>query len=240
MSTATKRPAAAVIGVGPGLGAALARRFAERYAVAIVARDAAKLTRLAEEIRAGGGQATPIAANVAQADEIDRLFGEIRRELGEPEVLIYNAAMRPFGRLMETRPSTFENAWRVNAFGAFLCAQQAVPAMLAAGRGAILFTGATAGARPYPTSAAFGPAKFAMRGLAQVMARDLGPRGVHVAYVNIDGAIDMPFIRERFPDLKDEDLLRPAAIAEAYWYLAHQERSCWTQELDVRPFKEKF
>ncbi len=240
MSTATKRPAAAVIGVGPGLGAALARRFAERYAVAIVARDAAKLTRLAEEIRAAGGHAAPIAANVAQAEEIDRLFGEIRRELGDPEVLIYNAAMRPFGRLMETRPSTFENAWRVNAFGAFLCAQQAVPAMLAAGRGAILFTGATAGARPYPTSAAFGPAKFAMRGLAQVMARDLGPRGVHVAYVNIDGAIDMPFIRERFPDLKDEDLLRPAAIAEAYWYLAHQEPSCWTQELDVRPFKEKF
>lgn len=240
MTTEAKRPVAAVIGVGPGLGAALARRFAKSYAVAIVARDTAKLTRLADEIAAGGGKALPIAANVARADEIERLFGEIRRELGDPETLIYNAAMRPFGRLMETRPSTFENAWRVNAFGAFLCAQQAVPAMLAAGRGVILFTGATAGSRPHPVSAAFGPAKFAMRGLAQVMARDLGPQGIHVAYVNIDGAIDMPFIRERFPDLKDEDLLRPAAIADAYWYLAHQERSCWTQELDVRPFREKF
>ncbi len=241
MATEAESKVAAVIGVGPGLGAALARRFAAGgYAVAMVARDAAKLDRLAAEIKAQGGKALPVAANVAEAGEIERTFAEIRRGFGDPEILIYNAAMRPFGRLMETRPSTFENTWRVNAFGAFLCAQQAVPAMLAAGRGAILFTGATAGERPYPTSAAFGPAKFAMRGLAQVMARDLGPQGVHVAYVNIDGAIDMPFIHERFPDLKEEDMLRPAAIADAYWYVAHQDRSCWTHVLDVRPFKEKF
>jgi NADP-dependent 3-hydroxy acid dehydrogenase YdfG len=112
--------------------------------------------------------------------------------------------------------------------------------MLEAGRGVILFTGATAGIKPYPTSAAFGPAKFAMRGLAQVMARDLGPQGIHVAYINIDGPIDMPFIHERFPHLKDQDLLKPSAIAETYWHLAHQDPSCWTHEIDVRPFKEKF
>jgi NADP-dependent 3-hydroxy acid dehydrogenase YdfG len=148
--------------------------------------------------------------------------------------------MRPFGTLMETKPSTFENTWRVNAFGAFLAAKEVVPAMLEAGRGVILFTGATAGIKPFPTSAAFGPAKFAMRGLAQVIARDLGPKGIHVAYINVDGPIDMPFIRQRMPNAQDQDLLKPSAIAETYWHLAHQDPSCWTQEIDVRPFKEKF
>ena len=148
--------------------------------------------------------------------------------------------MRPFGRLLETKPSTFENTWRVNAFGAFLCSQEVVPALVAKGRGAILFTGATAGTRPFPTSAAFGPAKFAMRGLAQVMARDLGPQGVHIAYVNVDGAIDMPFIHKLRPELKPEDMLSPQAIAESFWHVAHQHPSAWTQELDLRPFKEKF
>jgi NADP-dependent 3-hydroxy acid dehydrogenase YdfG len=112
--------------------------------------------------------------------------------------------------------------------------------MLARGSGVILFTGATAGIKPFPTSAAFGPAKFAMRGLAQVMARDLGPQGIHVAYINVDGAIDMPAIHQLRPDLQEEDMLAPSAIAETYWHVAHQDRSSWTQELDVRPFKEKF
>jgi NAD(P)-dependent dehydrogenase (short-subunit alcohol dehydrogenase family) len=156
------------------------------------------------------------------------------------DVLLYNAAMRPFGRLMETKPSTFETTWRVSAFGAFLCSQAVVPGMLAKGRGVIVFTGATAGTRPFATSAAFGPAKFALRGLAQVMARDLGPQGIHVAYVNVDGPIDTPPIRRLAPDLGEQDLLAPAAIAETYWHLAHQAPSAWTHELDVRPFKEKF
>jgi NAD(P)-dependent dehydrogenase (short-subunit alcohol dehydrogenase family) len=239
MST-TQKSIAVVIGVGPGLGAALARRFATEYTVAIVARNADYLAKIAGEIAASGGHAHPVPANTADESAIATAFETIRRELGDPEVLIYNAAMRPFGRLMETKPSTFENTWRVNAFGAFLCSQQVVPAMLKAGRGTIIFTGATAGVRPFATSAAFGPAKFAMRGLAQVMARDLQPQGIHIAYVNVDGAIDMPFIRQRFPELKDEDMLKPSAIADAYWLMAHQDRSAWTHELDVRPFKEKF
>jgi len=103
-----------------------------------------------------------------------------------------------------------------------------------------LITGATAGVKPMATSAAFGPAKFAVRGLAQVMSRDLHPQGIHVAYVNVDGAIDMPFVRQFLPNAKDEDLLKPSAIAEAFWFLAHQDRSAWSHELDVRPFKEKF
>lgn len=235
-----QKPVAVVVGVGAGLGAALARRFAEGYRVAMVARSEDYLEQLAGEIRERGGLAHAFPANVADATEIERTFSSIRDRLGDPQALLYNAAMRPFGRLMETKPSTFENTWRVNAFGAFLCSQQVAPAMLKQGQGVIIFTGATAGVKPFPTSAAFGPAKFAMRGLAQVMARDFGPQGIHVAYVNIDGPIDMPFIRKLRPELKEEDLLKPSAIAETYWHIAKQDRSAWTQEIDVRPFKENF
>jgi NAD(P)-dependent dehydrogenase (short-subunit alcohol dehydrogenase family) len=240
MPDTNSKRVAVVVGVGAGLGAALARRFAESYRVALIARKREYLDGLAAEIKGRGGDALAVPANVTGTDEVEKAFASIRRELGAVDVLLYNAAMRPFGRLMETKPSTFENTWRVNAFGAFLCSQQIVPAMIEAGRGTIIFTGATAGVKPFATSAAFGPAKFAMRGLAQVMARDLGPKGVHVAYVNVDGPIDMPFIRQMRPDAKEDDLLKPAAIAETYWHVAHQDRSAWTQEIDVRPFKENF
>src|SRR5712692_3729945 len=236
----TDKKIATVIGVGPGLGAALARRFAADYAVALVARNADKLIELAREISSAGGTSLAVPADVSNEQAIADAFDRIRRDLGDTDILLYNAAMRPYGTLMETKPSTFENTWRVGAFGAFIAAQQVVPAMLRKQRGVILFTGATAGVKPFPTSAAFGPAKFALRGLAQVMARDLGPPGIHVAYINVDGAIDMPFIRQLRPDIEQEDMLAPSAIAEAYWHFAHQDRSAWTQELDVRPFKEKF
>ena len=236
----SNKTVATVIGVGPGLGAALARRFATQYAVALVARSEDKLAGFVREIKEAGGASLAVSADVSKEHEITRAFEQIRRELGETEILLYNAAMRPFGTLMETKPSTFENTWRVGAFGAFLAAQQVVPAMLKNGRGAILFTGATAGVKPFATSAAFGPAKFAMRGLAHVMARDLGPKGIHVAWINVDGAIDTPFIRQRFPQIREEDMLKPSAIAETYWHLAHQDPSAWTLDIDVRPFKEKF
>jgi NAD(P)-dependent dehydrogenase (short-subunit alcohol dehydrogenase family) len=231
---------ATVIGVGPGLGVALARRFATDYAVAMVARNADKLDDFAREISTAGGTPLVVPADVSKEEEIAGAFDRIRHALGDTDVLLYNAAMRPFGTLMETKASTFENTWRVACFGAFLAAQQVVPPMLQKQRGVILFTGATAGVKPFATSAAFGPAKFAMRGLAHVMARDLGPKGIHVAWINVDGAIDMPFIRQRFAQLKDEDLLKPSAIADTYWHLAHQDPSAWTLDIDVRPFKEKF
>lgn len=240
MAESRQPPVAVVVGVGPGLGAALARRFAAGYAVAVVARKEEYLANLVKEIETVGGHALAVPCDVGQEGQIPTACDKIRRELGTPEVLVYNAAMRPVGRLMETKPSTFENTWRVSVFGAFLWAQQAVPDMLAKKKGVILFTGATAGVKPFPSSAAFGPAKFALRGLAQVLARDLGPQGIHVAYINVDGAIDMPAIRQRFPNLQEEDMLKPAAIAESYWHLAHQDQSAWTHELDVRPFKEKF
>ena len=132
----------------------------------------------------------------------------------------------------------FENSIRINAVGAFLCCKECVPAMVARGRGTILFTGATAGIKAGARSVAFGPGNFAKRGLAQSLARDLGPRGIHVAWINVDGAIDVP--NRKIPELGKDDMLSPDAIAETYWHLAHQDRSAWTMELEVRPFKEKF
>jgi NAD(P)-dependent dehydrogenase (short-subunit alcohol dehydrogenase family) len=230
-----------VVGVGPGLGAALVRRFAQGgHAVAMVARSREFMDGLAAEVKTAGGRTLIITADVGDAAQIDRAFDTVRAKLGAPEVLIYNAGSGNWGAITEITPRQYEDSWRVNAYGAFLCARQAVSDMLANKRGVMLFTGATAGIKAGAKSVAFGPAKFAVRGLAQSLARDLGPRGIHVAYVNVDGIINIPHIRTRMPSLGDEDLLKPAAIAEAYWYLANQDPSAWTQELDVRPFKEKF
>ena len=216
-----KDRACVVVGVGEGLGAALARRFAAGYKIGLIARSAEVIERTADEIRADNGVALPIQSDATVEKQVAETCERITRELGPIEVLIYNGGRRPIGRLMETTPEVFESTWRLHTFGAFLWAHQVVPAMLARQSGAILITGATAGVRPWPNSAAFAPAKFAVRGLAQVMARDLHPQGIHVAYVNVDGGIDMPLLRKFRPDAKDEELLKPAAIADAFWYLAH-------------------
>jgi NAD(P)-dependent dehydrogenase (short-subunit alcohol dehydrogenase family) len=229
-----------VVGVGEGLGAALARRFATNYKVALIARSAEVIEKVAGEIRAGGGVAVPIRSDATLEAQIATAHEEIRSQLGPIDILIYNGGRRPIGRLLETTPAVFEDTWRLHTFGAFLWARQVVPEMVSRGSGSILITGATAGVRPWPNSAAFAPAKFAVRGLAQVLARDLHPQGIHVGYVNIDGGIDMPLLRSFLPQAKDEDLLKPSAIADAFWFLAHQDPSAWTHELDVRPFKEKF
>jgi NAD(P)-dependent dehydrogenase (short-subunit alcohol dehydrogenase family) len=230
-----------VVGVGPGLGAALVRRFAQGgHAVAMIARSREFMDQLAAEVNAAGGRTLAVIANVGDAEQIARAFDTVRAKLDAPEMLLYNAGSGNWGTITEITPQQYEESWRTNAYGAFLCAKQAVSDMIAKRRGVMLFTGATAGVKAGAKSAAFGPAKFAVRGLAQSLARDLGPRGIHVAYVNVDGIIDIPHIRTRMPSLKDEDLLQPAAIAEAYWSLANQHPSAWTQELDVRPFKEKF
>lgn len=227
-------------GVGPGLGAALARRFAHGYAVAINARSSGYLHTFGEELRASGAYVLETPGDISDAEQVTAIFDRIRENLGHPEVLLYNAGSGTWGDIVGVTPEQYENTWRVNSFGAFLCAREAVPAMVALGRGVMLFTGATAGVKPGPRSAAFGPAKFAMRGLAQSLARDLGRRGIHVAWINVDGGIDAPRVRERHPNLRDEDLLKPDAIAETYWHLAHQDRSAWSMELEVRPFKEPF
>jgi NADP-dependent 3-hydroxy acid dehydrogenase YdfG len=235
-----EKKVAAVVGVGAGLGAALAMRFATDYKVALIARSAETIENTAGQIRTGGGIALPIQSDSTVAKQIAATHVRISRELGPIEILIYNGGRRPIGRLLETTADVFEETWRLHTLGAFLWAREVVPEMLARGIGSILITGATAGIRPWPNSAAFASAKFAVRGLAQVMARDLHPKGIHVGYVNVDGGIDMPLLRKFRPDAKDEDLLKPSAIADAFWYLAHQDRSAWTHELDVRPFGEKF
>ena len=238
MANAKQQPVAVVVGVGPGLGASLARRFASEYAVAIVARRADYLRSLAAEIRNAGGVALEVNADAGNREQVGAAFKLIRERLGEPDALLYNASAGPFGNLNDVAVEQFENSIRINAVGAFLCCKECVPAMVARGRGTILFTGATAGIKAGARSVAFGPGNFAKRGLAQSLARDLGPRGIHVAWINVDGAIDVP--NRKIPELGKDDMLSPDAIAETYWHLAHQDRSAWTMELEVRPFKEKF
>jgi NADP-dependent 3-hydroxy acid dehydrogenase YdfG len=239
-SNPSNKPVAVVTGVGPGLGAALARRFAATYAIAILARKADYLKTLAAEIRQGGATVLELPCDVGDRAQMTKAFQSVRSELGEAELLLYNAGSGAWGTITEITPDQYEADWRVNALGAFVAAKEVAPAMIARGRGAMLFTGATAGVKAGPKSVSFGPAKFAMRGLAQALARDLGPKGIHVAWINVDGSIDIPGARGRKPTLLDGDFLKPEAIAETYWHLAHQDSSAWTMELEVRPFKEKF
>ena len=240
MSKSSGKPVAVVTGVGPGLGAALVRRFAPTYAVAMLARKADYLKALAGEITTGGATVLDLACDLSDRGQITDAFRVIRQDLGEPEVLLYNAGTGIFGSITEITPDQFEADWRGNAFGAFVAGKEVAPGMIARGHGAMLFTGATAGVKAGAKSVSFGPAKFAMRGLAQSLARDLGPKGIHVAWINVDGSIDIPGARGLKPSLKDGDFLKPEAIAETYWHLAHQDPSAWTMELEVRPFKEKF
>ncbi len=226
---------AVVVGVGPGLGAALVRRFAPAYAIAMLARKMEYLQALAGELRHTGATVLDLRCDVSDHAQITEAFRAIRTDLGDPAVLLYNAGSGTFGTIAEITPEQYEADWRVNAFGAFVAAQEVAPAMIARGRGTMLFTGATAG-----VSVSFGPAKFALRGLAQSLARDLGPKGIHVAWINVDGSIDIPGARGLKPSLTDSDFLKPEAIAETYWHLAHQDASAWTMELEVRSFKEKF
>jgi NAD(P)-dependent dehydrogenase (short-subunit alcohol dehydrogenase family) len=233
-----KFPVAVVTGVGPGLGAGLARRFAKGYTVAINARRPDFLRSLAAEIRGAGGQVLEVPGDIGDPAQVSAMFATIREHLGAPEVLLYNAGSGEFGSIVDITPAQYEKDWRVNALGAFVCAKEAASDMLARKRGVMLFTGATAGVKAGAKSVSFGPAKFAMRGLAQSLARDLGPKGIHVAWINVDGSIDIP--GRKVGNYTSEDMLSPDAIAETYWHLAHQHRSAWTMELEVRPFKEKF
>jgi NADP-dependent 3-hydroxy acid dehydrogenase YdfG len=240
MAQTKKSKVAVVVGVGAGTGASLARRFASDYAIALMARNGDYLRSLGDELRAADGVALEAPADVGDASAVAAAFATIRERLGDPDLLLYNAGSGTFGTIVDITPAQYEAAWRVNAYGAFLCAKEVAPAMIKRGVGAMLFTGATAGVKAGAKSVSFGPAKFAMRGLAQSLARDLGPRGIHVVWINVDGVIAIPRVRERAPQMREEDMLKPEAIADTYWHLAHQDRSAWTMELEVRPFKEKF
>ena len=242
MDKSSGKPVAVVTGVGPGLGAALVRRFAPTYAVAMLARKADYLKSLAAELRAGGATVLDRSCDISDRAQIAAAFTAIRKELGDPEVLLYNAGTGAFGTITDITPEQYEADWRVNAFGAFVAAKEVAPAMIARGRGTMLFTGATASVRGGAGFSAFAGAKHALRALAQSLARELGPKGVHVAHVVIDGAIDGAFIRGLMPDaaekLAREEILVPDEIAKNYVWLYRQKRSAWTFEMDLRPWSE--
>jgi NAD(P)-dependent dehydrogenase (short-subunit alcohol dehydrogenase family) len=225
---------ALIVGAGSGLSASLARLLSrEGMRVALAARNAEKLSALTAET---GAQA--FACDAVNAEQVKLLFDEVDRRVGVPDVVVYNASARARGPLVELVPAEVERALAVSAFGAFLVAQQAVRRMLPKAHGAILFTGASASVKGYAQSAPFAMGKFALRGLAQSMARELAPRGLHVAHFVIDGAIRNPG-RTETPD-KPDSMLDPDAIAATYLSVLRQPRSAWTWEIELRPWVETF
>jgi NAD(P)-dependent dehydrogenase (short-subunit alcohol dehydrogenase family) len=230
-----------IAGVGPGVGASLVRRFAkEGCRVGMFARSADYLNALAAELNKQHHAALAVPVDLTDPEQVSKGFTRVRERFGAADVLINHAGSGIWKGLLDLSPEEFEQAWRVGAYGSFLCTREAVPEMIRKGNGAILFTGATSSVRGRGGAPAFSSAKFAVRGLAQSLARDLWLQGIHVAHVIIDGVIDTPEVRENTPVEADAPLLNPDSIAEAYWSLVVQERSAWTLELDLRPFKEDF
>ena len=233
--------AAVVVGVGPGLGAAVALRFARGgHPVGLVARRAESLEGVAKAIASAGGRAASATCDAGSAPSVRQVFGELRQSLGPCEVLVYNAGAFQLGGVLEITPEKFEECWRANCAGALYAAQQVIPDMLAAGRGTILLTGATASLRGSARFACLAVGKFGLRALAQSMARELGPQGIHVAHVVIDGQIDTPRVRAMAPGRAADTMLAPDAIAEPYWALHGQSPTAWALEIDLRPATEKF
>lgn len=239
MSTISK--VAVVVGVGPGLGHALAVRFArEGFRVALVARHDESVSATRTAIEAAGGLARAFLSDASDEQSVRDTFQRIHEELGPTEVLLYNAGVFQLGGLLELSSSDVERAWRVSCLGGFLAAQAVVPGMLERGRGTVIFSGATASLRGSARFAAVAIGKFGLRALAQSLARELGPKGIHVAHVVIDGQIDAPRVRAGLPNRDPKTFLDPAAIAETYWQLHEQQVSAWSQEVDLRPSVEKF
>lgn len=232
-----EKPVAVVVGVGPGNGAALARRFVEAgYVVAILSRHMATL----EPIRAHVSEMHAFECDVSDEASVEQTFARIRDQLGEVDILLYNAGSGVFADVEAITPKQFEQAWRVNAYGALLCSQQVIPGMKVKGYGGIIFIGATASRRGGIRTAAFAPAKAAQRSLAESMARKLWPEGIHVALIIIDGVVDLPQSREAMPDKPIDAFVDPAGVAEIAYRLCVQEHQAWSFEVEARPSKEKW
>jgi NAD(P)-dependent dehydrogenase (short-subunit alcohol dehydrogenase family) len=225
---------ALIFGAGAGLSASLARLLArEGMSVALAARSAAKLDEFAKAI-----SSRTFNCDAAKRDEVEKLFADLDAAGLTPDIVIYNPSYRVRGPLIDLDPAEVEKSIAITAFGAFLVAQQAVRRMLPKGEGVVIFTGASAGVKGYPQSAPFAMGKFALRGLAQSMARELAPQGIHVAHVVIDGGIRSA--RRPADPAKPDALLDPDAIAQSYLHLIKQPRSSWSWEIEVRPWVEKF
>ena len=234
-----------VIGAGDATGGAIAKRFArEGYVACVTRRSADKLQPLVDEIRADGGEAHGFASDARKEEEVAALVEGIERDIGPIEAFVFNIGANVPCSILEETARKYFKIWEMACFSAFLTAQAVARRMVTRERGTILFTGATAGLRGAAHFAAFAGAKHGVRALAQSMARELGPRNIHVAHVVVDGAIDTAFIRDSFPDIytrKDQDgILDPEHIADNYWFLHAQPRDAWTFELDLRPWMEKW
>ncbi len=231
---ATKYSKALIVGSGSGLSASLAQLFArEGFKIALAARNTEKLASLCNSTGA-----TAFSCDASDPDQVSQLFQDVERKIGEPDVVIYNASARSRGPFISLVASEVEQAIRTSAFGGFLVAQEAAKRMVPNGHGAILFTGASASVKGYAQSAPFAMGKFALRGLAQSMARELAPLGIHVAHFIIDGAIRNPGRTE--PPENPDSILDPDAIAANYLHVLRQPRSAWTWEMELRPWVEKF
>lgn len=232
---------AVIAGVGPGLGAAIARKFAnEGCNIVLLSRSSPYIINLSNRLEGTGIKVLPIPTDITKATQVEATFEQIRGEFGAPDILVNHAGNAAWGNLSELTPEAFESAWRVCTLGAFLCVKQVVPDMLEKGNGTILFSGATSAVRGRAGAIAFSSAKHAMRGLASSLAREVGPHGIHVAHIIIDGIINTPSLRERYQLDEGEPLLEPDAIADTYWALVQQDRSAWSFEVDVRPHNEEF
>ncbi len=242
---AGERRAMLVVGAGDATGGAIARRFARGgYVACVTRRSADKLEPLVERIRVDGGQAQGFGSDARDEAAVAELFATIERDIGPLEVVVFNIGANVRFSVADTTERVYRKVWEMAALAGFLVGREAARVMAPRGRGTVIFTGATASLRGSAGFSAFAGAKHALRALAQSMARELGPQGVHVAHVVIDGAIDTAFIAENFPAryaLKERDgILAPDAIADSYWMLHQQPRNAWTHEMDLRPWIETF
>ncbi|MBI4888510.1 MAG: SDR family NAD(P)-dependent oxidoreductase [Acidobacteria bacterium] len=232
---------AVVVGVGPGLGAALGRRFARAgFAVGLMARREEALRAIETEINDKGGRAAAIPVDAGDPAALAAAFVRVRSVLGAPTVLVYNAGAFVPGGILDLSPEALETSWRTCCYGAFLATREVLPAMRARGCGTILFTGAPASIHGIRDLYTLSVGKFGLRALAQVLAKECGPQGIHVAHIIIQGAIDNERTRGRFPHLTGAQRMAPEAIAEMYWQIHLQSPRAWTQELDLRPGDDPF
>jgi NAD(P)-dependent dehydrogenase (short-subunit alcohol dehydrogenase family) len=232
-----RKPVCAVVGVGPGNGAAFARRFAaEGYAVALMARR----TELTAELAAKLPGSRAYACDVANAASVAEAFAAVRKDLGDVDVLVYNAGAGVWGNIEEVSAADFEASWRVNTMGAFLVSKEVVAAMKAKKAGSIVFIGATASRRGIPRTTAFAPAKAAQRSLAEAMAKHLWPAGIHVSVIIVDGAVDLERTRKHMPDKPDSFFVKPDDVADTAYWLTRQHPSAWSFEVEARPFGESW
>jgi NAD(P)-dependent dehydrogenase (short-subunit alcohol dehydrogenase family) len=227
-----------VIGIGPGIGEACARKFgAEGYAVALLSRKDDLSKKISADI---GGGSKAFVCDASDPASVARAFSEVKKDLGDADVVVFNAGTGVFGSIDDVSASDFENAWRVNALGLFATAKEIVPAMKARKNGAIIVIGATASRRGNVKTAAFAPAKAAQRSLCESLARTLWPAGIHVALVVVDGVVDLPRTRERMKDKPDSFFIKPADIATSVLAIVNQPRSTWSWEVEARPFAESW